>query len=707
MAAATDVLFRANDAIVGGVTSGVNLGVKGVTSGVNVGVKGVAIGAKLGVKGVKGGVKGVKGGVKAIQSAGGFVKKNSKYSKFAWSSRITAPVIKLDLEISCHNLPKKDLLSQADAFCVLWKAPDRYAPTEEKGVPNQLPGRVEEEIGRTEIARATVNPTFKHTFRLEYIFHQEQTYVVRLYDEDLKYATDLKEHDYLGGCIFTLGQLMGAKGCSVAKKLLRENALMVVTGNETMETCEVLEFRLSAQDLVKERSLYEQRVVDRCNPYFRVEKLNKDDQSWEVIWKSEAVKRNTSPTWKEARLPLQMICNGDLHNPVKLTIWDYDKDYRLIDYIGFVESTVSELLDKANEKTKVRDEAKGKIEEIESKRIPVFTVSKEKKRLFGFRGTKLKSVGILKILKAQKSTIPSMLKYMSGGCSLDLMIGIDCTIANEERGSDKSLHYTTSQWLNDYQAGIQKLGSIVENFARGRNSSMWGMGARINGKAHDLHMFDDKLITGKDLLQSYDRNIGNNENFKQGQAMRLKPLIEEATYLTIRNCRSRQCYTILTVFTAGNIIDLQDTIGLLCRAAEDAPISLVIIGVGNRDFSDIEKLCRTDFKATLRDARGIPIARDIISFVSFKQYGGNAAEVILQALKVIPEQLVTYFTTNGIKPLPPVPAPDYSVLIDNLSKASKSIKSKGSKGSKGSKRSHSPKATGENEGLGPNNGRQR
>lgn len=117
---------------------------------------------------------------------------------------------------------------------VLWKAPNGYSPTAEKGVPSQLPGRVEEELGRTEIARATVHPTFKHTFPLEYIFHQEQTYVVRVYDEDLRYSTDLKEHDYLGGCIFTLGQLMGAKGCSVAKKLLKENAFMVVRGNGTI-----------------------------------------------------------------------------------------------------------------------------------------------------------------------------------------------------------------------------------------------------------------------------------------------------------------------------------------------------------------------------------------------------------------------------------------------------------------------------------------
>lgn len=45
------------------------------------------------------------------------MKKDYKYSKFAWPSQITASIIKLDLIIQCKQLPKKDMLSQADAFC--------------------------------------------------------------------------------------------------------------------------------------------------------------------------------------------------------------------------------------------------------------------------------------------------------------------------------------------------------------------------------------------------------------------------------------------------------------------------------------------------------------------------------------------------------------------------------------------------------------
>ena len=127
------------------------------------------------------------------------MKGKTNLNKFAWSSRVTAPINKLDLVVHCQNLPKKDLLSQADAFCVLWRVRQDfgYAGLGANGVPSKLPGRQEDEMGRTEVSRACANPTFKHRFRLEFIFHEEQIFVLRVYSEDLRYATDLSEHDYL------------------------------------------------------------------------------------------------------------------------------------------------------------------------------------------------------------------------------------------------------------------------------------------------------------------------------------------------------------------------------------------------------------------------------------------------------------------------------------------------------------------------------
>jgi len=318
---------------------------------------------------------------------------------------------------------------------------------------------------------------------------------------------------------------------------------------------------------------------------------------------------------------------------------DYEKHSSSHVILGFVESTVAEIVEKAKDGG-----------------IPVFIVMREKKRLF--RGSKLKQVGLLKVLNASIITVPSMLQYLSGGTSLNLMIGIDCSVANGERGSEKNLHNSADHWLNDYQAGIQKLGTITENFSRGKHSSLWGLGAEIKGEYRDCYLIEERLCEGKKLLKAYDDNIVNNPDFSLGEEASLNPLIEAATFQTIKLSKKRPCYTVLAVFTAGDFFDLLETVDLICTAAEDAPISIVIIGVGNNDFSSVKKLCG-DQNGKLRDSRGIPIAREIVTFVSFKEFGGNATEVIAEALKEIPEQFVEYHLMNGTKPLPAVPPPDF------------------------------------------------
>ena len=65
------------------------------------------------------------------------------------------------------------------------------------------------------------------------------------------------------------------------------------------------------------------------------------------------------------------------------------------------------------------------------------------------------------------------------------------------------------------------------------------------------------------------------------------------------------------------------------------PCSVIIIGVGNADFSSMEELDGDGGK--LRDNRGRTISRDIVQFVEFNEAmkKGNLAE---QVLKEIPNQ---------------------------------------------------------------------
>jgi hypothetical protein len=128
--------------------------------------------------------------------------------------------------------------------------------------------------------------------------------VIRVYDEDLRYSTDLKEHDFIGGCVFTLGELMGSTGCSIARPLRQGKAFVVLKWQEIVETREVLEFRFSGKDLgllmkkqgdklqlakdvleKMEKLNVAKTVLEKFDPYFKVEQLNNETKVG-LFWKS-------------------------------------------------------------------------------------------------------------------------------------------------------------------------------------------------------------------------------------------------------------------------------------------------------------------------------------------------------------------------------------------------------------------------------------
>lgn len=672
----------ATGAVTGVATVGLAAG-KTVAKGAVTGVSTVGMVAAVGVAGVATGVAGVATGVAgaAVGTVSTVVRstminpRRRKYaggrrikrqdSRLAWDSRVTAPYIKLDLVMECHRLPKKNSFSQSDAFCCLWEIPPGHRINSKK--VSKLPARHEKELGRTEVIRENRNPSFKTTFRLEYKFQEEQHYVVRVYNEDLIYSTDLKEHDFVGGCFFTLGELMGAGGCAVARPLNHSKSFLILIGQEIIETREVLEFRFAGQDLgelarkrknkqvgkeiakdvfdtIQKANIAKNiaNALEKFDLYFRLEKLNKEDQTWKTVWKSEVVKDSQSPTWDGARIPLQLLCDDDPNTTMRITLWDYHKFSPDI-IVGFVETTVNELILKA------------------SRGIPVFNVMIEKKRIL--RGTKLKKAGVLKVLKSNILQIPSMLQYISGGCRMDLMFAIDCTIANGDWRDEASQHYHSSTWLNDYQAAIHKIATVFGAFEGKKDYTLWGYGATLNGQqTHAPFLMGEKLTDADALIEAYDRHFSeDNSSFDLGKDGYLKPVIQAGMYKAVKSNQQSQCYSTLVILTTGEVTDLTESIDVICAAAEDAPMSIVIIGVGTGDFQCMEILVGYgDESGKLRHSNGVPITRELVSFVTFQEFGGNASQCVLEALREVPEQFVQYYSNAGITPLPPKPIPGFT-----------------------------------------------
>ena len=94
------------------------------------------------------------------------------------------------------------------------------------------------------------------------------------------------------------------------------------------------------------------------------------------------------------------------------------------------------------------------------------------------------------------------------------------------------------------------------------------------------------------------------------------------------------------ILTAGNDEDIQETKRELIRASS-SPLSVVIVGIGNADFSDMERLDEHD----PRTEGG----RDITKFVEFNEYNSYNA-LTAAVLDEIPDQLVDYYFEQGILP---------------------------------------------------------
>ena len=379
--------------------------------------------------------------------------------------------------------------------------------------------------------------------------------------------------------------------------------------------------------------------IDHFDPYFTLEKLNTEDQTWKVVWKSEVVKDNQNPTWNVARLPLQLLCNDDPSNALKISIWDWNR-FTPDELAGFVETSISELVQKGK------------------RGIPVFDVMFEKSRIF--RGTKLKKAGTLKALKANIVEIPSMMQYISGGCEMDLVFAVDCTKSNGiDITEESNLHYHTSTWLNDYQAAVLKMSNIYDSFD-GQGFTLWGYGGLVNGVHQSYFTMGEHLESPDAIVRTYDITFAHdNPYFSLGERAELKHVIQAAQYRAIRSNQERHCYTTLVILSTGVVDDLQATIDAVCASAEDAPLSIVIIGVGSGSFKSMERLMG-DESGKLRHSNGVPVARDIVKFVAFNDYHGSASRCAAAALRDVPEQFVQHFLNAGVKPRPPKAMPDFS-----------------------------------------------
>ena len=102
------------------------------------------------------------------------------------------------------------------------------------------------------------------------------------------------------------------------------------------------------------------------------------------------------------------------------------------------------------------------------------------------------------------------------------------------------------------------------------------------------------------------------------------------------------------ILTDGLIDDLEKTIEELVESSF-LPLSVIIIGIGTEDFSDMVALDAD--KHPLVNSKGVEAKRDLVQFVPFLKYANNPELLVNEVLAEIPRQLIDYYEQKNLDPI--------------------------------------------------------
>jgi hypothetical protein len=252
------------------------------------------------------------------------------------------------------------------------------------------------------------------------------------------------------------------------------------------------------------------------------------------------------------------------------------------------------------------------------------------------------------------ATKPDFVDYISGGTEINLVAAIDFTCSNGDPRQPGTLHYIHRDGqLNGYEKALIAVGSIVGKYDSDQMFPVLGFGAKIGGvKQHWFQVGNAPELRGvQGMVEGY-RSVFDSRLTMSGPTVFAEVIRCAAAQARKKqdahSSVGKQSYTILLILTNGAVADIEQTKQAI-RQASTAPLSIVIVGVGNADFSDMQFL--DDFQR----AEG-GLTRDIVQFVEFSRHGHSREALTRETLDEIPDQLVGYFFGNGILPLPPTVA---------------------------------------------------
>lgn len=505
----------------------------------------------------------------------------------------TYPVV--NLHVSAKELKDLDVITKSDPLCVM------YIYQDDQWI----------EFDRTEIIWNNLNPEWVTFFTIMYVFEIKQPLKFMVYDVDSKHSS-LKSQDFIGEAVVDLADIISSHGSLTVDLKLpngqKHRGKLIIIPEQVKNCASIVEGKISLKHLKK-------KVFTRYQPFFVISKSS-DSGQFIPIYQSEVSKKLR---WKQFQIPLQVLCNLDNDKPLRIIFYNFKK-HKTPDEIASHDTTLSHITDGIGQLLKI--------------------VSKKNKIKGEF---KFESFSII-----QKF---SYMDYLHGGIQLNLITSIDFTDTNIDPRNPKSLHYIQQSGYNQYETCIRAVGEILCPYDSDQLFPVLGFGARVSGKVN--HCFPLTFNSSSPCVHGLDNILRTYHNalmhIQLSGPCLFAPTIRYATNLANQSFQDNRTYTILLILTDGVINDMADTTDAIVEAGK-SPLSIIIIGVGDTDFSAMNVLDADD--EPLVHSNGTKMVRDIVQFVPFinfknKHYSALAVEVLAE----IPGQICQWAENNGIRPV--------------------------------------------------------
>ncbi|XP_062314270.1 copine Va isoform X1 [Osmerus eperlanus] len=535
------------------------------------------------------------------------------------------PATKVEITVSCRDLLDRDTFSKSDPLVVLYT----------QGVETKQ----WREFGRTEVIDNTLNPDFVRKYILDYFFEEKQNLRIDVYDIDSK-SPDLAKHpcdfnDFLGQVFCTLGEIVGSPASRLEKPLGgipgKKCGTIILSAEElgNCRDCATMQFCANKLD--------KKDFFGKSDPFMVFYRSN-EDGTFTICHKTEVVKNTLNPVWQAFSIPVRALCNGDYDRTIKAEVYDWDRDGSH-DFIGEFTTSYREL-------------SRGQSQ------FNVYEVFNAKKKI---KKKRYMNSGTVSLLSFSVEAEHTFLDYIKAGTQIHFTVAIDFTASNGNPSQSTSLHYMNPYQMNAYAMALKAVGEIIQDYDSDKMFPALGFGAKLPPDGRVSHEFplngniDNPYCNGMEgILESYHQSLKTVQLYGPTN---FAPVVNHvASYAAAVQDGSQ--YFVLLIITDGVISDMAHTKEAIVKAAK-LPMSIIIVGVGQAEFDAMVELDGDDIRIS---SRGKLAERDIVQFVPFRDYMDRTGNHVLSMARLakdvlaeIPDQLISYMKSRGIKPCPPPP----------------------------------------------------